>query len=65
VRITPDVLAIVRRATEIQGCSVSDFVAAAAQEAAKRTIEKTEIIRLSLRRNPPPGSRKPPRRIAG
>jgi uncharacterized protein (DUF1778 family) len=47
-RIAPDALAIVRRAAEIQGRSVSDFVVAAAQEAAERTIEKTEIIRLSV-----------------
>jgi uncharacterized protein (DUF1778 family) len=45
--IAPDALAIVKRAAEIQGRSVSDFVVAAAQEAAERTIEKTEIIRLS------------------
>ena len=47
-RIAPDALAIVRRAAEIQGRSVSDFVVAAAQEAASRTIAETEIIRLSL-----------------
>jgi uncharacterized protein (DUF1778 family) len=47
-RLTPDALAIIRRAAEIQGRSVSDFVVAAAQEAAERTIEKTEIIRLSV-----------------
>jgi uncharacterized protein (DUF1778 family) len=47
-RIAPDVLAIVKRAAEIQGRSVSDFVAAAAQEAADRTIEETRIIRLSV-----------------
>jgi uncharacterized protein (DUF1778 family) len=47
-RIAPDALAIVKRAAEIQGRSVSDFVVAAAQEAAERTIEKTEIIRLSV-----------------
>ncbi len=47
-RIAPDALAIVKRAAEIQGRSVSDFVVAAAQEAAQRTIEKTEIIRLSI-----------------
>jgi uncharacterized protein (DUF1778 family) len=47
-RIAPDALAIVKRAAEIQGRSVSDFVVAAAQEAAQRTIEKTEIIRLSV-----------------
>lgn len=47
-RIAPDVLAVVRRAAEIQGRSVSDFVVAAAQEAANRTIEEAQIIRLSM-----------------
>lgn len=47
-RIAPDALAVVRRAAEIQGRSVSDFVVAAAQEAAHRTIEEAQIIRLSV-----------------
>ena len=47
-RIAPDALAVVRRAAEIQGRSVSDFVVAAAQEAANRTIEETHLIRLSM-----------------
>ena len=47
-RIAPEALAIVRRAAEIQGRSLSDFVVAAAQEAAQRTIEEAQIIRLSL-----------------
>lgn len=47
-RIAPEALAIVKRAAEIQGRSVSDFVVAAAQEAANRTIEQTQIIRLSV-----------------
>ncbi|MDE2355392.1 MAG: DUF1778 domain-containing protein [Alphaproteobacteria bacterium] len=47
-RIAPDALVIVRRAAEIQGRSVSDFVVAAAQEAASRTIEAAQIIRLSV-----------------
>ena len=47
-RISPDVLTIVKRAAEIQGRSVSDFVVAAAQEAASRTIEEVQIIRLSV-----------------
>ena len=46
-RIAPDALAIVRRAAELQGRSVSDFVVAAAQDAAQRTIEDTHIIRLA------------------
>jgi len=64
-RITPDALAVIKRAAEIQGRSVSDFVVAAAQEAAARTIEETQIIRLSVEDqrafaeailNPPPPS---------
>ncbi len=47
-RIAPDVLAAVKRAAEIQGRSVSDFVVSAAQEAANRTIAETDIIRLSV-----------------
>ncbi len=46
-RITRDALAVVRRAAEIQGRSVSDFVVAAAQEAAQRTVAEVEVIRLS------------------
>jgi uncharacterized protein (DUF1778 family) len=62
-RIAPDALAVVKRAAEIQGRSVSDFVVAAAQEAAHRTIEDAQIIRLSVQDqqafaeailNPPP-----------
>ena len=47
-RIAPEALAIVKRAAEIQGRSVSDFVVAAAQDAARRAIEETQIIRLSV-----------------
>ncbi len=47
-RIAPAALAVVKRAAEIQGRSVSDFVVAAAEEAANRTIEETQIIRLSV-----------------
>lgn len=47
-RIAPDVLAVVRRAAEIEGRSLSDFLVGAAQEAARRTIEQAQIIRLSI-----------------
>jgi uncharacterized protein (DUF1778 family) len=47
-RIAPEALAVVKRAAEIQGRSLSDFVVAAAQEAAYRAIEETQIIRLSV-----------------
>lgn len=62
-RIAPDALAVVRRAAELQGRSVSDFFVAAALKDAQRTIEDAQIIRLSVddqRRfadlllNPPP-----------
>ncbi|HEY8037783.1 MAG TPA: DUF1778 domain-containing protein [Methylobacter sp.] len=46
-RIAPEVLAVIKRAAELQGRSVSDFVVTAAQEAAYRTIEEAGIIRLS------------------
>jgi uncharacterized protein (DUF1778 family) len=64
-RIAPDALAIVRRAAEIQGRSISDFVVAAAHEAARKTVAELEVIRLSheaqeqfvsLLLNPPPPS---------
>ncbi|MGA3077472.1 MAG: DUF1778 domain-containing protein [Bryobacteraceae bacterium] len=62
-RITYRALAVVRRAAEIQGRSVSDFVVGAAQEAAQKTIAEVEVIQLSrqaqerfaaLLLNPPP-----------
>ena len=48
VRIPPDALAVVKRAAELQGRSISDFVATAALDAARRTIEETRIVRLSV-----------------
>lgn len=62
-RIAPDALAVVKRAAELQGRSVSDFVVAAAQDAARKAIEDAQIIRLSVEdqrafveaiANPPP-----------
>lgn len=47
-RISPEALAIVRRAAEIQGRSLSDFVVSAAQEAAQKAIAEAQIIRLSV-----------------
>jgi uncharacterized protein (DUF1778 family) len=61
-RITPENLTVIKRAAEIQGRSVSDFIVAAAQEAAHRAIEETHVIRVTLEqyeqimeaiRNPP------------
>jgi len=47
-RIAPDALRVVKRAAELQGRSVSDFVVAAAQEVAHRTIDEAQVIRLSV-----------------
>ncbi|MSP02097.1 MAG: DUF1778 domain-containing protein [Acetobacteraceae bacterium] len=47
-RIAPETLAVVKRAAQLQGRSVSDFVVAAARDAAQRTIEDVQIIRLSI-----------------
>jgi len=47
-QIAPDALLVVKRAAELQGRSVSDFVVAAAQEIAHRTIDEAQLIRLSI-----------------
>lgn len=47
-RLSPEALAIVKRAAELQGRSVSDFVVSAAQEAAQRTIEEVQVLRLAV-----------------
>jgi len=47
-RLPNHVLTRLKRAAEIQGRTLTDFVVAAADEAACRAIEQTEIIRLSI-----------------
>ena len=47
-RLPNEVLARLKRAAEIQGRTLTDFVVAAADEAACKAIEQTEIVRLSL-----------------
>lgn len=47
-RITPDLHALLKRAAEIQGRTMTDFVVAAVQDAARRAIEQAEVVRLSL-----------------
>lgn len=47
-RIETDVHAAIRRAAEIQGRTMSDFVVSAAREAAQRAIADAEVIRLSV-----------------
>jgi uncharacterized protein (DUF1778 family) len=45
--IGADLYAMLERAAEIRGITLTDFVVAAAQEAAQRTIAEAEVIRLS------------------
>ena len=47
-RLPADVHALLKRAAELQGRTLTDFVVTAAREAAQRAIEETEILRLSL-----------------
>lgn len=47
-RIAPDTLQLAKRAAQIEGRSLSDYVATAVDMAARRTIEETHIIRLSV-----------------
>jgi len=47
-RITPDLQALLKRAAELEGRSVTDFVVTAAQAAAEKRTEQTQVIRLSL-----------------
>lgn len=47
-RISSDLHAMLKRAAELQGRTMTDFVVAAVQEAAQRAIEQAEVIRLSL-----------------
>lgn len=47
-RLPNEVHALLKRAAEIEGRTLTDFVVSAAREAACRTIERTEIIRLSV-----------------
>ena len=47
-RLPNDVHALLKRAAEIEGRTLTDFVVSAAREAACRTIETAGIIRLSV-----------------
>ena len=47
-RLPLDVYAFLKRAAELQGRTLTDFVVTAARDAACRTIEEAEIIRLSV-----------------
>ncbi len=46
-RLPASVYALLKRAAELKGRSISDFVVSAAQDAAHQVIEAENIIRLS------------------
>ena len=46
-RISTDLHSMLKRAAELQGCTMTDFVIAAVQSAAQNAIEQSDVIRLS------------------
>lgn len=46
-RITPEQKALIQRAAELEGRSVTDYVIASVQDAARRTLDTHETIVLS------------------
>ena len=47
-RISIDLHALIKRAAELHGCTLTDSVVTAVREAAQQAIAQTEIVRLSL-----------------
>jgi len=47
-RLPGEVHALLKRAAELQGRTLTDFVVTSASEAARKTIEEMEILRLSV-----------------
>lgn len=47
-RISHDLHTMLKRAAELQGRTMTDFVIAAVQDAAQHAIEQAELMRLSL-----------------
>ncbi len=47
-RLPAAIYAMLKRAAEIEGRTLSDFVVSAAREAASRTIEEAEVLRISM-----------------
>ena len=47
-RIGTDLHSMLKRAAELQGRTMTDFVVSAVQDTAQRAIEQAEVMRLSL-----------------
>jgi len=48
-RVTPEVKAVIQRAADLTGRSLTDFLVSSAQAVAEDTIRTHEVIRLSAR----------------
>ncbi|MFW8565513.1 DUF1778 domain-containing protein [Orrella sp. 11846] len=48
IRISIELHAMLKHAAELEGRTMTDFVIAAVHDAALRTVEQAEIIRLSM-----------------
>lgn len=46
-RISPDIKALWQQAAELEGRTLTDFVIASVQEAAYKTLEKHQILKLN------------------
>lgn len=46
-RISTDLHAMLKRAAELQGRTMTDFVVSAVQDAAQQAIERADVVRLS------------------
>ncbi len=47
-RLPAETYALLKRAAQLPGRTLSDFVVSAAREAAARTIEEAEVLRLAV-----------------
>jgi uncharacterized protein (DUF1778 family) len=47
-RVSHDTLKMLKRAAQIEGRSLSDFVTCAAHDAANRAIQQMEVLRLAI-----------------
>ena len=47
-RVSPDIKALLQRAADLEGRSLSDFIISSAQRAAEEIIHEHSVIRLSL-----------------
>jgi uncharacterized protein (DUF1778 family) len=47
-RISPELHAMLKRAAELEGRTMTDFVVDAVQNAAQRAVQQAEVLRLSL-----------------